>query len=81
MAQECCNTDEKENTKRTTAVADSEKHEHKEGDDHNHDDDHDDDDGHNHGGEDSDGWKSHWPLLSSLAILLVMLILEFGFKF
>ena len=27
------------------------------------------------------GWKSHWPLLSALAILLIMLTLEFGFKY
>ena len=26
-------------------------------------------------------WKSHWPLLSALAILMVMLILEYGFKY
>ncbi len=26
------------------------------------------------------GWKSHWPLLSALAILVVMLTLEYGFK-
>lgn len=82
MAQECCNTDEKDNTKKAAAAAaGAKKHEHKEGDDHNHDDGHDEDDGHDHGGEDSDGWKSHWPLLSSLAILLVMLVLEFGFKY
>jgi len=57
--------------------------------DHKHDpnhgeNDHDDDDhDHDHGGDDgeqSDG-RSHWPLLSALAILLVMLVLEFGFKF
>ncbi|WPU96424.1 heavy metal translocating P-type ATPase [Mucilaginibacter sabulilitoris] len=27
------------------------------------------------------GWQSHWPLLTALAILLVMLTLEFGFKY
>ncbi len=41
-------------------------------DNHNHD------DGHNHGG-DSKGWTSHWPLLTSFAILLVMQVLYFGF--
>ncbi|MBI1780294.1 MAG: cadmium-translocating P-type ATPase [Sphingobacteriales bacterium] len=57
-------------------------HEHKEGENHDHEDDeHEEDDGHNHGADDSDDWKSHWPLLTSLAILLVMLVLEFGFKF
>ncbi|MBP9097356.1 MAG: cadmium-translocating P-type ATPase [Ferruginibacter sp.] len=83
MAQECCNTDEKDNTKKVAAAVagDTNKHEHKEGVKHNHDDVHDEDDGHNHGGDESDGWQSHWPLLSSLAILFVMLVMEFGFKF
>ncbi len=27
------------------------------------------------------GWTSHWPLLSALAILLIMLTLEFGFRY
>ncbi len=81
MAQECCNTDEKDNTKKVAAAGDTNKHEHKEGEKHNHDEDHDEDDGHDHGGEESDGWQSHWPLLSSLAILFVMLVMEFGFKF
>lgn len=40
---------------------------------------HDANDGHNHGAEDA-GWKSHLPLLSGLAILIVMLIMEYGFK-
>lgn len=42
---------------------------------------HHDDDGHDHGGEDAPGWKTHLPLLSSLAILLIMLVLEFGFAY
>ncbi|MDB5202861.1 MAG: cadA [Ferruginibacter sp.] len=42
-----------------------------------HDHDHDDHD-HDHGGADA-GWKSHWPLLSSLAILVLMLVMEYGF--
>jgi len=80
MAQECCNTNEKDNTRKVTAGIDStKKHEHKEGDNHDHEDD--EDDGHDHGSEDNSGWKSHIPLLSSLAILAVMLTLEFGFKF
>ncbi|MBK8787061.1 MAG: cadmium-translocating P-type ATPase [Chitinophagaceae bacterium] len=63
--------------KKVPAAGDTNKHEHKEGEKHNHD----EDDGHDHGGEESDGWQSHWPLLSSLAILLVMLVVEFGFKY
>ncbi|KQO24904.1 cadmium/zinc/cobalt-transporting ATPase [Flavobacterium sp. Leaf82] len=42
---------------------------------------HSDDDGHNHGAEDTDsGWKSHWQLLLAIVILVVMLVLEFGFE-
>ncbi len=44
------------------------------------------DDGHNHDQIDSNGgavqgWKSHWQLLLSLLILVIMLVLEFGFKY
>lgn len=39
------------------------------------------DDGHNHGIEDNSGWKSHLPLLSGLAVLLIMLTLEYGFDY
>ncbi len=42
---------------------------------------HSDDDGHNHGSAEEAGWQSHWPLLTALAILLIMLVLEFGFKY
>jgi Cd2+/Zn2+-exporting ATPase len=40
---------------------------------------HSDDDGHNHGSEEPSGWLSHWPLLTSLAIVVVMMVLEYGF--
>ncbi|RYE12142.1 MAG: hypothetical protein EOP45_23390, partial [Sphingobacteriaceae bacterium] len=30
--------------------------------------------------EEEGGWISHWPLLTALLILLVMLTLQFGFK-
>ncbi|WP_207493173.1 heavy metal translocating P-type ATPase [Aridibaculum aurantiacum] len=36
------------------------------------------DDGHNHGAEEP-GWKAHWDLLLALAILIVLLVLEYGF--
>ncbi len=43
------------------------------------------DDGHNHnqmdGHAEVSGWKSHWQLLLSLFILVIMLTLEFGFKY
>ena len=40
------------------------------------------DDGHNHDAEDKDepGWKAHWDLLLALFILLVLLVLEYGFR-
>jgi len=83
MAKECCDTDEKDVQKKG-AVNQPEKtkgHDHSKDDGHDHKDgEHEEDDEHAHGGDDSDSWKSHWPLLSSLAILLVMLVLEFGFK-
>ncbi|RYZ51234.1 MAG: cadmium-translocating P-type ATPase [Sphingobacteriales bacterium] len=31
-------------------------------------------------GEEETGWRGHWPLLTAFFILLVMLLLEFGFK-
>ena len=58
---------------------DHDRHDH-DHDDHDHDgDDHD----HDHDGENQEAsvWKAHWPLLTSLAILMVMLVLEFGFKY
>jgi len=43
--------------------------------------DHSDGDGHDHGEEGVTGWKGHWKLLLAIAILLVMLTLEFGFSY
>ncbi|TKC63877.1 cadmium-translocating P-type ATPase [Pedobacter hiemivivus] len=40
---------------------------------------HSDDDGHNHGAEAPQSWTSHWPLLTALAIVVVMMVLEYGF--
>ncbi len=40
---------------------------------------HSDDDGHNHGSEEPAGWLSHWPLLTSLLVVVVMMVLEYGF--
>jgi len=77
MAQECCNTDEKDTRKKPVAKQPENKngHAHQEGEEHNEEDDHD------HGKEDAPGWKTHLPLLASLAILLLMLVLEFGFAY
>ncbi len=69
MAKECCDTDEKDIHKNSVVNQPENEHDHEE------------DDGHTHDEEDKAGWKAHLPLLSSLAILLVMLILDFGFKF
>lgn len=43
---------------------------------------HSDDDGHNHENEDEDepGWKTHWDLLLALSLLIVLVVLEYGFK-
>ncbi len=40
------------------------------------------DDGHDHGPvvKDQPGWKTHWDLLLALSILIVLLVLEYGFK-
>lgn len=38
------------------------------------------DDGHDHGAQNSSGWLSQWPLLTALAILIVSLILTYGFQ-
>jgi len=43
-------------------------------------DDHSNDHGHEHGDEEKGTWTGHWPLLLALAILAVMLILDYGFK-
>ncbi|HRI20525.1 MAG TPA: heavy metal translocating P-type ATPase [Panacibacter sp.] len=71
MSQECCSTDEKETQKKAVLnkPENGETHDHAEDDEHDHED------------EDSDGWKGHWPLLLSLAILAGMLVLDFGFKY
>lgn len=42
---------------------------------------HTDDNGHNHQhGEEASGWRSHWDLLLALLILVVELVLEYGFE-
>lgn len=39
-------------------------------------------DGHDHGdkGKNQPGWKTHWDLLLALLILIILLVLEYGFK-
>lgn len=68
-----------------TKISDN-KHEHNHSDDdgydhdHNHSDD-DEDHDHDHGSEGLAGWKSRWDLLLALLILIVMIVLKFGFHF
>ncbi|SMD03964.1 heavy metal translocating P-type ATPase [Pedobacter nyackensis] len=42
--------------------------------------DHSDDDGHNHGAEEPSGWLDHWPLLTALTIVVIMMVLAYGFQ-
>lgn len=46
---------------------------------HHHAHEHSDDDGHNHGEGEAQGWLSHWPLLTALLVIVVMMVLEYGF--
>lgn len=39
-----------------------------------------DDDGHNHGATEDTGWLSHWPLLTALFVVVLMMVLEYGFQ-
>ena len=64
--KDCCSVEE---PKKTAT------HDHKE----NHQHEHSDDDGHNHGAEEPSGIIGHWPLLTALAIIIVMMVLEYGF--
>ncbi len=75
MSKECCSSDKKINRKidlRATAINGSDDLvTFKDGEDNDE----------SHESDNSASWLSHWPLLTALAILLVMLILEYGFKY
>ncbi|MCX2450286.1 heavy metal translocating P-type ATPase [Pedobacter sp. PLR] len=87
-AKDCCDTEETNRTiikgrdqhpknghsKNTHAG-----HQH-EGHQHSAEESHDDDDGHNHGSGEPESWTSHWPLLTALAVVMIMLTLEYGFN-
>lgn len=47
---------------------------------HNHAHDHTHDHGHAHEGHEQNSWLNHWPLLVALLVLVVMQVLELGFK-
>ncbi|MEO8768554.1 MAG: heavy metal translocating P-type ATPase [Ferruginibacter sp.] len=82
MSKECCDTEDNNKKKMVLNTPERKNHAHHEADhDHKEGDEHSDDDGHNHGGEEGEGWKGHWPLLTSFAILMVLLVLQFGFKY
>ena len=72
MAQECCSIDEKDLQKKAvvTQPENAQEKNRSDGDGHDHD----------QGREDKAGWKSHWDLLFALDILMVLLLLEYGFK-
>lgn len=54
------------------------KHIHKQGENEQ---EHSDNDGHGHGNSETSRWKSHWDLLLALAILITMMVLNFGFNY
>lgn len=92
MAKECCNTDDEKDPKKSSKAGlinntEANKpimktHTHTDDDGHDHDEDeHNEDDGHDHGAEDDAGWKSHWDLLLALLILVVMMVLNYGFDY
>lgn len=62
---DCCT----DNNRDSTAVKNNTEH-------HEH---HHNDDGHDHGAGEPAGWSDHWPLLTALAIIVVMMVLEYGF--
>ncbi|RYE59326.1 MAG: heavy metal translocating P-type ATPase, partial [Sphingobacteriales bacterium] len=71
MANECCDTNVGDQpVKPVTKKEHTHNHDHGHADGHDHDHDH---------GENEAGWKTQLPLLTALAILIVMLVLEFGF--
>lgn len=70
LHKDCCSTD---------SIADKSVQANHPPAEHHHTDQHSDDDGHNHGAEEATGWLSHWPLLTSLAVVVVMMVLEYGF--
>lgn len=85
--KDCCNTETA-----TTTIKNQEKnsknghhdhskpgHQHNDGHQHAGES-HDEDDGHNHGSGEPESWTSHWPLLTALTVVIVMLTLEYGFN-
>ncbi|MEO6669923.1 MAG: heavy metal translocating P-type ATPase [Ferruginibacter sp.] len=84
MAEQCCDTGEEDKSKKAFVkrgekyTQTDNRHVHLDGDGHDEHNEHDHD--HDHGAEDV-GWKGHLPLLLSFAVLIIMLVLEFGFDY
>lgn len=85
--KDCCNTEtatttiknQEKNSK--NGLHDHSKPGHQHNDGHQHaGESHDEDDGHNHGSGEPESWTSHWPLLTALTVVIVMLTLEYGFN-
>ncbi|WGQ11507.1 heavy metal translocating P-type ATPase [Pedobacter gandavensis] len=75
--KDCCTTE----TATTTIKNQDKKSQNGHHDGHQHaEESHDDDDGHNHGSGEPESWTSHWPLLTALTVVIVMLTLEYGFN-
>jgi len=81
MAQECCGTDEINKYNKTGTQQPGNKICHCEQDGNDPDSFPAENGNRVHGEKEAAGWISHWPLLSSLVILLVMLVLQFGFTY
>ncbi len=92
MAKECCSTDDEQKPKKSSKAGlinsmEANKpimktHTHADDDGHDHiEEEHTEDDGHDHGAEDDAGWKSYWDLLLALLILVVMMVLNYGFDY
>jgi Zn2+/Cd2+-exporting ATPase len=75
MAQDCCGTNEPVILRKKPNVSKANE-EQVEVADHDHQ-----DHEHDHGIDKRSSWRAHLPLLTSLAILIIMLTLEFGYKF
>ena len=85
--KDCCNTEtatttiKNQDKKSQNGLHDHSKPGHQHQDGHQHaGESHDDDDGHNHGSGEPESWTSHWPLLTALTVVIVMLTLEYGFN-
>jgi len=67
MSKECCGSDQQpQNTKAAESIKDNEEEKTLNLEEES--------------DEQEEGWKGHWPLLTALLVLAIMLVLEYGFK-